>query len=123
MTDRDAVSASAKDIAAAIGRRDQATLRDLLSAEFVHRTPGGSTVALEPFLSAVGEIPGEILSITVDQLTVDIAGDAAIVTGMQHARVRLDSGVVDDIRPFADWFVKDGGRWRLRVAIEPRHEP
>jgi ketosteroid isomerase-like protein len=122
MSDHDAVLACARDVAAAIGRRDEAALRDLLASDFVHRTPGGPTVTLEPFLTAIGQIPGEILSVSVDELNVDIAGDAGIVTGIQHARVKVDGAIIDDTRPFADWFVKESGRWRLRVAVEPRHE-
>jgi len=123
MTEADDVVRSARAVAAAIGKRDQAALRDLLTPDFVHRTPGGPAVALTPFLAAIAQIPGEILSVTLDQLSVDIVRDAALVTGMQHAKVLLDSGVVDDRRPFADWFIKAGGQWRLRVAVEPSHEP
>ena len=37
---------------------------------------------------------------------------------MQHAQVRVDGQVVDDRRPFVDWFVKDAGEWRIRVAVD-----
>ena len=122
MTEQDVVTECARDVAAAIGRRDLEALRHLLAPGFVHRTPGGPGVALEPFLAAIAEIPGEILSVTLEDIVVDLDGSAALVTGTQHARVRLETGVVDDRRPFADWFVRHEGRWRLRVAVEPRHE-
>jgi hypothetical protein len=60
--------------------------------------------------------------VTLDEIAIDLADGAALVTGMQHARVRLETGIVDDRRPFADWFVKQAGGWRLRAAVEPRQD-
>jgi ketosteroid isomerase-like protein len=120
MTDREAVAACARDVAASIGRRDLERLRELLARDFVHRTLGGQSVELDPFLAAIAGIPGEILSVTLEDVVVDVASNAALVTGTQHARVRVGDDVVEDRRSFADWFVREGDRWRLRVAIEPR---
>ena len=47
-----------------------------------------------------------------------MAGAGALVTGIQHARVRLDGELIEDTRPFADWLVKEAGEWRLRAALE-----
>jgi hypothetical protein len=112
----------ARAVAAAIGTRDITALRRLLAPDFIHRTLGGPTVELEPFLAAIVEIQGEILSVTLDSVEVDEAIGAALVTGFQEAKVRLDSGLVHDRRAFADWFVKTDGDLRLRVALEPRQE-
>jgi Domain of unknown function (DUF4440) len=122
MTDHDAVVACARQIAAAIGRREVHELRHRLAPDFVHRTLGGQTVEIEAFLAGVMAIPGEILSVALEEVAVDLDTHAALVTGWQRARVRIDSGVVEDRRPFADWFVRRDGQWRLRVALEPRQD-
>jgi ketosteroid isomerase-like protein len=122
LTDREAVAACAREVAASIGNRDLASLRQLLAPDFVHRTLGGPTVELEPFLEGISGIPGEILSVELEEVVVDVDSAAALVTGWQRARVRIDGKVVEDRRPFADWFVSQDGRWRLRVAIEPSHD-
>jgi len=46
-----------------------------------------------------------------------LSGDAALVTGVQRSRVRLDGKLVDDRQPFVDWIVKEAGEWRFRAAI------
>jgi hypothetical protein len=52
-------------------------------------------------------------------LEVDLHDDQAMVTGIQHARVRIEGQTFDELEPFVDWFVLDGnGRWRVRVALE-----
>jgi hypothetical protein len=122
MTERQSVVDCARAVAAAIGTRDTAVLRRLLAPDFLHRTLGGPTVELEPFLAAVAQIPGEILSVTLDAVEVDEADSTALVTGFQEAKVHLDSGIVHDRRPFADWFVKTSEGWRLRVALEPKQD-
>jgi ketosteroid isomerase-like protein len=112
------VAACARGIAAAIGKRDTAALKGLISSSFVHRTPGGASVPIEPFLQAIEQIPGEILSVNLEHLIVDQAGDGAIATGIQHAQVRVDGQVIDDRRAFVDWFVREADEWRLRLAAE-----
>ena len=118
MTDREALLDSAHRMAAAIGRRDRAAVHALLAPGFVQRSIGGFAADADEFLAALDQIPGEILSINVGSLDVDIDGDVAIVTGIQHARVRLDGNVVEDKRPFVDWMVKHNGDWRFRAAID-----
>jgi len=116
--DREAIVDLAHRMAAAIRRRDGDAIRELLDSEFVQRTIGGGAVNAEAFVAAVGQIPGEMLSVEITSLDVDIDGDAAIVAGMQHARVRLDGQVIDDTRPFVDWMVKRSGVWLFRAAID-----
>lgn len=118
MDDRERLIGVSETLAAAIARRDVAAIRGLLAYGFVHRTPGGDTVETDGFLSGIALIPGDILFVTVEQLTVDLSGDAAIVTGIQHAQVAIDGAIVDDRRSFVDWFIREAGEWRLRVAVD-----
>ncbi len=92
-------------MAAAIGRRDVAAVRALLAHDFVQRAIGGGSAHASEFLAAVAQIPGEILSVDLEHLEVDLTDAGALVTGIQHARVRVDADVVDDRRPFVDWMV------------------
>jgi ketosteroid isomerase-like protein len=117
-TDYAAVEACARRIAAAIGARDIATLATLLDEAFVHRGPGGMATGMTAFLEAIAAIPGEIVCVRLEDLAIDVAGAAALATGIQHAEVRMDGQVIIDRRGFVDWFVKTGDTWRIRVAVD-----
>jgi hypothetical protein len=99
----------------------------LLAPGFVHHTPGGATTDVDAFLKGIAAIPGEIAFVRLEQVRVDLAADTALVSGLQHARVRLDGQDIDDRRAFVDWFTKDPAGWRIKVAIDlpapPDHSP
>jgi len=116
--DRDAVLAVSQQVARSIERRDLNALRGYLMPDFVHRTPGGDAVGLEAFLGAIAEIPGEIVAVTLDGVAVELHGDGAIASGLQHAQVRVDGELIVDRRAFVDWFVRVGAEWRIRVAVD-----
>lgn len=118
MDDTKAVTQVATDIAAAIGRRDVDTLARLLAPGFQFRSPGQDGAGAGPFLDGIKGIPGEIVFVKLASLTVDVVGDGAVATGVQHAQVRMDGKLVDDRRPFVDWFVRHDGGWRLRLAVD-----
>ena len=118
MDDREQLIAVSDNLADAIARRDVVAVGALLATGFVQRPAGGAAVEAEAFLAGIAQIPGTIQFVKVEQLTVDIAGDGAIVTGIQHARLTIDGEMVDDRRAFVDWFVREGGVWRIRVAVD-----
>jgi ketosteroid isomerase-like protein len=117
MTDEDRVREAARDIADAIGRRDVEQLSLAMAPGFVHRSAGGEAAGREAFLRSITEIPGEIVSVELDQVTVDLSGGGALVTGVQRARLRIEGEIVDDRGVFVDWFVKVDGGWRIQVAV------
>jgi ketosteroid isomerase-like protein len=118
LDERERILSTAIAIADAIGARDVARLGTLLSADFVHRKAGEGATGAAAFLAAIERIPGEILAVNLAGIEIDMAGDSALVTGVQHARVRLDGALIEDTRPFVDWLIKEPGGWRLRAAIE-----
>ena len=118
MSVREQLIAVSERLAAAIARRDVASIRAMLANGFVQRPAGGDAVDAEAFLDGIAKIPGAILFVKLDQLTVDMSGDGAIVTGIQQAQLTIDGAVVIDRRPFVDWFVREGGDWRLRLAVD-----
>ena len=116
--DDETLRALSHGIAAAIARRDIGVLASLLAPDFTQRGADGTVAGPAAFLDAIGQIPGEIVLVQVDRLTVDAHGDAAMVTGVQHARVVIDGATVDDRRAFADFFVRIHGAWKLRAAAD-----
>jgi ketosteroid isomerase-like protein len=115
--ERERILATAIGIADAIGARDVARLGTLLSADFVHRKAGAGATGAAAFLAAIERMPGEILSVNLARIEIDLAGGSALVTGVQHARVRLDGELIEDTQPFVDWLIKESGEWRLRAAV------
>jgi len=118
MDDREQLIDISKRLATAIAHRDIATLRGLLAKGFVQRPAGGDAIETDAFLTGIAEIPGEIVFVRVEQLTVDVTGDHALVTGHQRAQLNVDGSVVGDRRSFVDWFVREAGDWKLRAAID-----
>ena len=118
MTERDRVAEASERMADAIARRDLAAIRELLAPGFVHRTHGGAGADADAFIRAIEQIPFEILSVRLEHLEVDICATGALVTGVQHAQVRVDGQEVDDRRGFVDWFVQHAGAWRIQAAVD-----
>src|SRR5262245_35130001 len=118
MDDRARLISLSEQLASAISQRDVATVRGFLADGFVQRPAGGAAVDTEAFLANIARIPGKILFVKVEQLTVDIRGDGAIVTGIQQARLEIEGSVVNDRRAFVDWFVKEPGDWKLQTAVD-----
>jgi hypothetical protein len=117
MTEEARLVAASNEIAHAIASRDTSALARFLAPGFVYRTPGGEAITAEAFLDSVRQIPGEIQFVRVDHLEIDVESGAAIVTGLQHAQLRIEGSQVDDSRSFVDFFVLAGGRWLLRAAV------
>jgi ketosteroid isomerase-like protein len=108
----------ATEIADAIGRKDAETLARYLAPGFVLRSPGGDVRDARAFLDGVRQIPVEIIRVALDAVDIDVSDAGALVTGIQHAQVRLEGAIADDRRAFVDWFVIHDGEWRLRVAVD-----
>jgi len=118
MSERDEIVKASQQLAGAIARRDLRSIGECLAIGFVHRTHGGAVVDAEAFIRGIEQIPGEILFVTLECLDVDLVPTGALVTGVQHAQVRLDGQVLDDRRQFVDWFVKQAGAWCLQAAVD-----
>ena len=116
--DADRLRRAAAEIADAIGRRDADAVTRWLAPGFVHRSPGGAASDARSFAQAIRDIPGEILFVRLVDVEVDLSDAGALVTGIQHARVRIEDTEIDDRRAFVDWFVKRDGEWRILVAVD-----
>jgi ketosteroid isomerase-like protein len=118
MDESRAVEEIALKVADSIARRDVDALARLLAPGFCHRTPGRTSSDASTFLEGIRQIPGEIVFVRLANVTIDVSVDNALMTGIQHAQVRIDGALVDDRRAFVDWFVKHEGEWRIRVAAD-----
>ena len=116
--DAERLRRAAEEIADAIGRRDADAVVRWLAPGFIHRSPGGAGSDARSFAQAIRDIPGEILFVRLETVEVDLSDAAALVTGIQHARVRIEGTEIDDRRAFVDWFVKRDGEWRILVAVD-----
>ena len=117
-SDQSALLELSNEIAAAIGARDVDRIAALLAPGFVHRAEDGTVSDAAAFVQAIRDIPGEILAIGLERVDVDVDGDAAMVSGVQFAQVRIEGQTIDDRRAFADFFVRAGGVWKLRSAAD-----
>jgi ketosteroid isomerase-like protein len=109
---------AAAEIADAIGRRDADAVVRWLAPGFIHRSPGGAGSDARSFAQAIRDIPGEIRFVRLVAVEVDVSDAGALVTGIQHAQVRIEGTEIDDRRGFVDWFVKRDGEWRILVAVD-----
>ena len=123
MDESEAVRRTALNVAAAIGRRDIATVAGALAPGFLHRPLGASAMDAQTFLKGIAEIPGEIVFVRLVDLDIDLSEAGALATGIQHARVRIGGKDVDDRRAFVDWFIAHDGQWKIRVAVDLPFEP
>ncbi len=118
MDESERIRVAAAQIADAIAKRDVGSLARFLAPGFRHRTPGGETRDADAFLAGIRDIPGEIKFVRLNRVEVDLSSTGALLTGVQHAQVRIDGSDIDDRRAFVDWFVLHDGEWRIRVAVD-----
>ncbi|MBN1209161.1 MAG: nuclear transport factor 2 family protein [Myxococcaceae bacterium] len=101
----------------AIQARDRAALTELLAEDFVFRGPGDVEVDRAGFLDSIASIPGTLLSVEGAYVRAHVFGDMGVLTGQQHARVRLPDGTeVVDTGTFSDICVRREGRWKVVLA-------
>lgn len=100
----------------AIRDKDTKALEGILTDTFVYRTPDAE-VSRADFLKNITALPGRVLSVEGTGLRVSIFGDTAVLTGVQHARVRMDDGTEQTGKSaFTDVFILRRGQWRLALA-------
>ena len=107
----------ARDIMDAIKNKDAATLEPMLAEDFVYRTHFGAEADRTEFLTSIASMPQEILSIRGDELKVNVYGETAVVTGVQHAEARpLEGEAEESVVAFTDVFVRREDRWLMVLA-------
>jgi ketosteroid isomerase-like protein len=101
----------------ALKAKDVVAWEGILADDFVYRSPGESDEDKSGFIRRITSFPATVLSITSEDLRVDVFADAAIVTGVQCAVIRLPSGFqIEDFTMLNNVFVKRDGQWRLALS-------
>jgi ketosteroid isomerase-like protein len=107
-----------KETFEAIRNKDADALSRILDDEFVYRSPQGPDTAKADFIKAVTSLPIKILSVWGENLRVNIYGETAVLTGVQHAKVQMDDGeeAISSVA-FTDIFVKSSQGWLMTLAF------
>jgi ketosteroid isomerase-like protein len=101
----------------AIQRKDVESLARFLGDDFVQRSHEGSEAGKDAFLSGIGTMPLEVLSVRGEHLKVSIYGDIAVLTGLQHAEWRQgDAAEGVSSVAFTDVFALREGGWLMVLA-------
>jgi ketosteroid isomerase-like protein len=102
---------------AAIRDKDVESLSLLVADEFVYRTPGVGETSKADFLRNISAVPVRILSVVGEDLRVNVYGEIAVLTGIQHATFETSDGKTgSDTSAFTDVLAKRNGRWLLVLA-------
>jgi ketosteroid isomerase-like protein len=106
-----------RDIMDAIKGKNATALAPLLADDFTYRTHFGAEATKTEFLQSIASFPVEILSLRGEELKVNVYGETAVLTGVQHAEARAAEGEPEDSAvAFADIFVRSEGRWLMVLA-------
>jgi ketosteroid isomerase-like protein len=105
------------DVFDAIRSKDVESLANFLADDFIHRNHDGLESGKATFLSGIGTMPVEIMSISGEHLRVSVYGDSAVLTGVQHAGWRQGDGTegVSSVA-FTDVFVLREAVWQMVLA-------
>jgi len=89
----------------------------VLADDFVLRTPGEEDRDRLAFVDRVTSCPGEVVAIACHDLRADAFGTAVVVTGVQHAVLRMPNDArLEDFTMMSNVFVSREGRWVMVLA-------
>ena len=89
----------------------------VLAEDFVLRTPGEDDRDRSAFVERMTSFPGEVLSIACHDLRADAFGTAVVVTGVQHAVLRMPNDArLEDFTMMSNVFVTREGRWVMVLS-------
>lgn len=101
----------------ALKNQDAKALAALLAEDFQFRNAGDEIVGKTAFLKAATSVEGTILSITSDNMRVQLYGEIAVLSGTQKAVVHMKDGKQGiGLGIFTDVFAFRNGRWLLVFA-------
>ena len=89
----------------------------VLAHDFVLRTPGEEDRDRSAFVERMTSFPGEVVSIACHDLRADAFGSAVVVTGVQHAVLRMPNDArFEDFTMMSNVFVAREGRWVMVLS-------
>ncbi|MEM8996154.1 MAG: nuclear transport factor 2 family protein [Acidobacteriota bacterium] len=100
----------------AICAHDAEALAPHLTSDFALLS-GAARQDRASFLEGVGAADFTAREAGFESIQVELMGETAVVGGVQCVEVEQGPEVLESRAAFTDVFVREGGRWRLRVAV------
>jgi ketosteroid isomerase-like protein len=101
----------------ALVRADTALLDGILADDWMVIDPAGNVTTKADAIKSVREGQTRFLSMDKSQAKVRCYGEAAVVTGLLHARLTIGGQGFDNPVRFTEVYVRRAGRWRC-VSIQ-----
>jgi len=96
--------------------RDGAALGAILAEDFVATYSGGTRRGRDQLIARAANPQQTVVSVSWENLNVQVAGDTAIVTARSFLRLRGDGGETEVRNDYADIYVRRDGRWQAIAA-------
>ena len=114
---REVLDVQRVDVWGAMQAKNREAWMRVLADDFVLRTPGEEDRDRMAFVDRMTSFPGEVVSIACHDLRADEFGTAVVVTGVQHAILRMPNDArFEDFTMMSNVFVSREGRWVLVLA-------
>jgi hypothetical protein len=114
---REVLDVQRVDVWGAMQAKSREAWMRVLADDFVLRTPGEEDRDWMAFVDRMTSFPGEVVSIACHDLRADEFGTAVVVTGVQHAILRMPNDArFEDFTMMSNVFVSREGRWVMVLA-------
>ncbi len=114
---REVLDVQRVDVWGAMRAKDPEAWMRVLADDFILRTPGEEDRDRSAFVERMTSFPGEVVSIACYDMRADAFGTAVVVTGVQHAVIRMPNGArLEDFTMMSNVFVTRAGRWLMVLA-------
>jgi hypothetical protein len=114
---REVLDVQRVDVWGAMQAKNREAWMRVLADDFVLRTPGEEDRDRMAFVDRMTSFPGEVVSIACHDLRADEFGTAVVVTGVQHAILRMPNDArFEDFTMMSNVFVSREGRWVMVLA-------
>ena len=97
---------------AALITTDLVTLDRITAPDYTHVETGGNARDKAGFLAAIGRPGQQVIDWVIEENTVRVYGDTAVVTGRYHSTVRTPAGVATKHARHIRVYVRRDGRWQ-----------
>jgi ketosteroid isomerase-like protein len=114
---REVLEVQRVDVWGAMRAKDPQAWMRVLADDFVLRTPGEEDRDRSAFIERMTSFPGDVVSIACHDLRADAFGTAVVVTGVQHAVLRMANDArFEDFTMMSNVFVSREGRWLMSLS-------
>ena len=114
---REVLDVQRVDVWGAMRAKSRDAWMRVLAEDFVLRTPGEDDRDRSAFVERMTSFPGEVVSIACHDLRADAIGTAVVVTGVQHAVLRMPNDArFEDFTMMSNVFVAREGRWVMVLS-------